>query len=159
MLGRSESEIVELHRQLCDAYPSVPRPAFPIYSSALAQSTQQTPTTQDPILRLASLSGDSSGSPSNSQSSESVAISARARAHGQVPAEVSPSENTTNMALEWYLTALSNDPFFRYVLPWNDFVRVRTTDLESTFVEGATSDVSPECFMSIRFSSTIITAS
>ena len=157
MLSRSESEIVELHHQLCGAYPSVPCPAFPIRPSVLAQSTEQTPTTQHPTLCLASLSGDSSGSPGNSQSSESVAISACAQ--GQVPIEVSPSENTTNMALEWYLTALSNDPFFRYVLPWKDFVRVRTADVESTSVEGSIRNVSPEHFMSIRFSSAIITAS
>lgn len=154
MLSRSESEILELYHQLCDAYPCVPRPAFPIRSSALSQ---QSPTTQHPIQRFASPPGDSSGSRRNSQNSESVAISPGA--HGQVPVEVSPSENTTNTALAWYLTTLSNDPFFRHVPPWNNFVRVRTTDLESPSVEGAIRIVSPERLMSIRFSSPIIIAS
>lgn len=156
MLSRSESEILELYHQLCDAYPGVPRPAFPIRSSSLPQPAQQIPATQHPILRLASPPGDSSGSRSNSQSSESFAISAGA--HGQVPVEVSPSENTTNMALAWYLTTLSNDPFFRHVPPWNNFVRVRTTDLESSSVEDAIRTVSPERLMSIRFPSPIIVA-
>lgn len=36
------------------------------------------------------------------------------------------------MALAWYLTALSNDPVFRQMPPWKDFVAVRTAteDLE-----------------------------
>ncbi|KAH9983246.1 kinase-like domain-containing protein [Russula compacta] len=34
------------------------------------------------------------------------------------------------MALAWYLTALSNDPAFRHVTPWKDFVAVRTDDFE-----------------------------
>ena len=75
-----------------------------------------------------------------------------ADAYGQVPVEVSASENTTNMALAWYLTALSNDPFFCHVPPWKSFVRVRATDLES---DGDIRNVSPECFMSIHFSSTV----
>jgi hypothetical protein len=156
MLSRSESEILELYHQLCDAYPGVPRPAFPIRSSSLSQPTQQTPTTEHPILPLVSPPGDSSGSRRNSQSSESVAISTGV--FGQVPVEVSPSENTTNTALAWYLTTLSNDPFFRHVPPWNDFVRVRTTDLESSSVEDAIRTVSPERLMSICFPSPIIIA-
>jgi len=156
MLSRSESEILELYHQLCDAYPGVPRPAFPIRSSALAQPAQQTLPTQHLILHLAS-PGGSSGSRSNSQSSESVAISVGA--HGHAPVDVSPAENTTNTALAWYLTTLSNDPFFRHVPPWNNFVRVRTTDLESPSVGDAIRNVSPGRLMSIRFSSPIITAS
>ena len=156
MLSRSESEIVELHHQVSGAYPGVPCPAFPIRSSALAQPAQQAPTTQHPTLRLASpsLSGDILGGRNNSHNSESVMISAGA--YGQVPVEVSASENTTNMALAWYLTVLSNDPFFRHVPPWNNFIRVRATDLESASVDGDIGSVSPECFMSIRFSSTVL---
>ena len=62
---------------------------------------------------------------------------------GQVPVEVSTSKNTTNMALAWYLTALSNDHFFRQVPPWKVFMRVRTEDLESPFVERPFRPVSP----------------
>jgi hypothetical protein len=40
-----------------------------------------------------------------------------------------------NTALAWYLTALSNDPVFRQVPPWKNFVRVRTEDLESASVK------------------------
>jgi hypothetical protein len=141
MLSRSESEIVELHHLVSGAYPGVPCPAFPIRSSALAQPAQQTPTTQHLTLRLASLSDDTLGGRNNSHSSESVMISAGA--YGQVPVEVSASENTTNMALAWYLTALSNDPFFRHVPPWNNFIRVRATDLESASVDGDVRSVSP----------------
>ena len=71
-------------------------------------------------------------------------MSPDARTHHQASIEVSASEIATNMALAWYLTALSNDPVFRQVPPWKDFVRVRTVDLESASFKHAIRPVTPE---------------
>jgi hypothetical protein len=92
------------------------------------QPAEQTPTIHPTSPRLTS---PEEGTCSNAR----CPITITHGAHIQVPVEKSVSANTTNIALAWYLTALSNDPVFRRVPPWKNFVRVRAEDLESTFVK------------------------
>src|SRR5579863_9748019 len=108
ILLRSELEIVELHRQLCDAYADVPCPAFPIRPSA-SPIAERISSTHHPFLRLASRTYSATRTQNSSQSSVTITTDTL----GRVPVELSASENMTKMALAWYLTALSNDPFFR----------------------------------------------
>ena len=129
-LGRSAREIIELHRQLRDAYPAVPRPAFPIRSASVRPESQST-TTQPTFPQHTTPAGRREGG-IRSNARRSVTIN---HVDIQVPVEKSVSANTTNMALAWYLTALSNDPVFRQVPPWKNFVRVRAEDLESASVK------------------------
>ncbi|KAI9507392.1 kinase-like domain-containing protein [Russula earlei] len=65
----------------------------------------------------------------------------------------SGSAATANTALSWYLTALSNDPFFRQVPPWKNFVRVRTGDLESVPKGRTFGPVSPDVHVPMPASS------
>lgn len=130
-LRRTAREIFELHRQLLDTYPAIPHPSFPIHSSALVQPAKHISNTQPTSPCLISPASLSEGA----HSRDSRIVTINHDPHIKVTVEESVSVNSTNMALAWYLAALSNDPVFRQVPQWKNFVRVRAEDLECAPVE------------------------
>jgi serum/glucocorticoid-regulated kinase 2 len=130
-LIRTAREVIELHRQLLDAYPAIPHPAFPIQSSTLAEPTKQIPTMQRTRPCLISPPNRSEQTHSN----DPRAVTINHEPHVKVTIEEPVSVNSTSMALAWYLAALSNDPVFCQVPQWKNFVRVRAEDLERASVK------------------------
>ena len=100
-LGRSASEIVELDRDLHDAYPAVSRPALP------------------KVLQPTVRKSDISDRISDGLGTAAVGVSE------------SDTANLTVRDLAEYLTKVSNHPVLRQALPWKCFVYARPNDLES----------------------------
>ncbi|KAI0282696.1 kinase-like domain-containing protein [Russula brevipes] len=128
-LRRSAREIAELDRKLHGVYLSVPLPAISVVSSTPLQSNtgpKRAPHHTSP--RLSSPASKSIGSATGASLSVTGNVAAPRRA--QIGVDTSRPAKARNASMESSLTVLSNDPVFRQVHLWKNFIRLRTYDLE-----------------------------
>jgi hypothetical protein len=134
-LSRTAREIAELDRNVHDAYPWVSHPLLLIDSSAMLPFVMRSLNVQDTFACLPSSASEQTGLDSHIPCSVTTNLVTPGQV--QFPVNRLTSTEGRNTALGFHLTFLLNDPIFRQVGPWKDFVRVRTGDFESAPLERA----------------------
>ncbi|KAH9983245.1 kinase-like domain-containing protein [Russula compacta] len=146
-LSRTAREIAELDRNVHDAYPWVSHPLLLINSSVMLPLVMRNLNVQDTFACLPSSASEQTGL--DSDAPYSVTTNLVTSGQVQFPVHRLTSSEGRNTALGFHLTFLLNDPIFRQVGPWRDFVRVRTGDFESAPLERAINPIGSDISMQV----------